>query len=813
MGEIPEKVSPDQGLDQIQKREGCWAILLFITAAVWLVAMTVIMQSAGWLLEQTIFEGVAAKDNRWQLPLFYGASVLVPMAILERKVALPRSKLTYRTLSMAGLFAMLQFPARLVALTGAQLVAVWQIAVMVLYLILLNLWLKRISPDWVPPFKQMDWRGMAPAAIIGLLLGVPWLLWGALGSPLDTLLNLAVGLLFGVSASWTLWGGLLVGTQRPDREYRLADVLIDGLGMALALAIMVTGFGQTSMQWVLLYCLPVLGWTVAILGQVGKEGARGMNWAPVALLLGLAAAWPLMMVDPDELAVITSGGQGERIEWTVRAGRFTLVGGEIIAIVFYLLLRWLRQRARKPLAQKIVLAGVGIAVVCTYFLFGVPGFYGERLFVILKDRADLSAIRSDLPWQERRTQVYQTLVAQAEQDQAAIRAALNRCGVDYTPYYLVNALEVQGGPLVRAWLNSRAEVDRIIDSPILRPLPAAVPVLAGTLSAPTEPTWNVESIAADRVWDSFGVNGAGILVGISDSGVQGDHPAIRDAYAGSVGEGVPAWLDPWNHTTTPTDLSGHGTAVASIILGKNTGIAPGAKWIGCTNLARNLGNPAYYVDCMQFLLAPYPATGDPFTDGEPESGAQIMNYSWGCPTVEGCDKEALLSAVEAIRAAGIFQAAAAGNNGSDICGSISDPPAIYAQVFSVGAIDSDGNMSSFSSIGPVVLDGSLLAKPDILSPGQSVIAANADSSYEAVDGTSFSSPHVAGVVALMWSANPDLIGNVERTEQLLRQSATAYSGPATACYFDENQESKTATYGILNAYEAVKLAVEATTNP
>lgn len=813
MGETPESTGSKRVLDQDQQRQGCWTVVLFILAAVWVATMTLIIQSAGWVLEETLFEGYPATDSRWQLPLIYGVTILIPMAALERKVSSPRSKLTYRTLSMAAAFAILQFPARLTALTNAQGVAGLQIAAMLLYLILANLWLKRVSPDWPAPFKNLDRRGMGLAGLIGLLLSAPWLLWGALGSPLDTLLNLIVGLLFGVSASWTLLGGLLIGTQHADREYRLADILIDGFAMLLVLVVMVTGFGQTGMQWVLLYCLPALGFGVAMLGQVGKEEARGLNWAPVALLLGLAAAWPLLMTDPDELAVIIAGGVGERIEWVNRAGGVTFIIEAAASFAIYPLLRWLPRRASLPLAGKLAVAGVGIAAVCVYFIFGVTGFHGERLFVVMKDQADLTQIDPDLAWQDRRTQVYQLLTAQAENSQQEIRTVLDRFGVHYTSFYLVNAIEVQAGPLARWWLSSRPEVDRILDSPILRPLPEPVKPVAGMLSTPSGPTWNVTLVQADKVWDTLGVTGQGIRVGISDSGIQGDHPAIRDAYAGSLAAGIPAWLDLWNHTPAPSDISGHGTAVTSVIVGKNTGIAPGAKWMGCVNLARNLGNPAYYVGCMQFLFAPYPANGDPLQDGKPTEGAQVLNYSWGCPGVEGCDADSLLPAVKALRAAGIFQAVSAGNMGSDRCSSISDPPAIYGQVFSVGSIDSNETMSSFSSIGPLIVDGKLLTKPDLLAPGEDVIAANVDSSYEAVSGTSFSSPHVAGVVALMWSANPALIGKVDLTEQLLRESASPYSGTLTQCTAGQTSPDNAPTYGILNAFAAVKLAVEATTNP
>jgi subtilisin family serine protease len=311
------------------------------------------------------------------------------------------------------------------------------------------------------------------------------------------------------------------------------------------------------------------------------------------------------------------------------------------------------------------------------------------------------------------------------------------------------------------------------------------------------------------VWSELHVDGSGILVGISDSGVEGGHPEIKGA---ATSNGL-NWLDPWYGSPEPTDISGHGTAVTSIILGKNTGVAPGAEWMGCVNLARNLGNPAYYVECMQFLLAPYPQGGDAFTEGEPALGAQVVNYSWSCPIVEGCDPDALLPAVAALRAAGIFQAAAVGNMGTGYCGTAGDPPAIYSQAFSVGSINSDESMSDFSSVGPVLVDGSLRIKPDLLAPGEAVIAANAVNSYESVSGTSFASPHVAGVVALMWSANPGLIGEVELTESLLRQSANAYTGPTADCSNIQNYDSSGIRYGILNAYEAVRLALAAGVTP
>ena len=64
-------------------------------------------------------------------------------------------------------------------------------------------------------------------------------------------------------------------------------------------------------------------------------------------------------------------------------------------------------------------------------------------------------------------------------------AILDRLGIDYTPYYLVNAIEVEAGPLLRLWLSARHDVDRVLNSPVLRPLYAPNPAARGSAAAPS----------------------------------------------------------------------------------------------------------------------------------------------------------------------------------------------------------------------------------------------------------------------------------------------------------------------------------------
>ena len=108
----------------------------------------------------------------------------------------------------------------------------------------------------------------------------------------------------------------------------------------------------------------------------------------------------------------------------------------------------------------------------------------------------------------------------------------------------------------------------------------------------------------------------------------------------------------------------------------------------------------------------------------------MINNSWGCPPSEGCtDPNVLLTVVQAVRAAGIVTVHSAGNSGSVVWHRESTPAAIYDESFSVGATTSTDAIASFSSRGPVTVDGSNRLKPDVSAPGSSVRSAYLNSAY------------------------------------------------------------------------------------
>jgi len=432
--------------------------------------------------------------------------------------------------------------------------------------------------------------------------------------------------------------------------------------------------------------------------------------------------------------------------------------------------------------------------------------------VVLSEQADLSTAATLKTKLEKGRFVVDTLRAVANRTQGPLKALLERRGIQYQSFYIVNMIKITGDRSLMQELAARADVNRVDANPHVRTI---LPVPTGVDVRPDQGAkveWNVTRVGAPKIW-AAGFKGEGRVVGDADTGVQWDHPALKSHYRGWNGTTVNHdynWHDASpQHSPTPVDPNDHGTFTMSQMVGDDgagnqIGVAPGAQWIGCRNMdANGTGSPTSYTECFQFMIAPYPVGGDP-NQGDPTLAPDSINNSWICPTSEGCSTNTLLAIVDAVRAAGIFPAMAAGNSGS-ACSTVSDPPALYDSSVSVGATNSANQISSFSSRGPVTADGSNRTKPDMSAPGENIRGAVPGNGYQSGwSGTSMATPHVAGGVALLWQVRPALIGDVDATELALTSTAHHQKSSQNCGGSGQNIPNNVFGWGIINLPAAAK---------
>ena len=343
---------------------------------------------------------------------------------------------------------------------------------------------------------------------------------------------------------------------------------------------------------------------------------------------------------------------------------------------------------------------------------------------------------------------------------------------------------------------------------------------------PDQPSnWNIELVGADRVWKDLNVRGEGAVVAGFDTGVGFTHPALVDNYrgyqAGTYNHNY-NWFEPDSKlypdgnlgpsaSGEPRDcdrFSTHGTHTMGTMVGREElrgsvsstqiGMAPNAQWIAVpgicgTTMPGGIGDDIGGLKAFQWLLCPTDLSGDLRT-ADCSKAPDVVNNSWGSANPVN---DVFRPAIQALRAAGIAPVFASGNPTAD-AGSIG-APANAPEAITVGATDIRDRIASFSGRGPSFFEGE--QKPELSAPGVEVRSSVGRNEYFSYSGTSMAAPHVAGLVALLVSA--DLLDgvrdfNVDELERFMQDTA-----------IDLGQSGADDDYGAgrINAYEAVRWAI------
>lgn len=400
---------------------------------------------------------------------------------------------------------------------------------------------------------------------------------------------------------------------------------------------------------------------------------------------------------------------------------------------------------------------------------------------------------------EQHTAAVQALRATAEATQPAI---LNALGSDYFDgrvlnaqgFWIDNVITAHMTPSAIAELAQRSDIDEILAMPKVE-LVAPIPADATGVEDQLVTSNHIKAIRADSVW-SMGYTGTGRLVASLDTGVDGKHLALTTKWRGHNGYSIKeSWFDPiWNDTvpqTYPGTGNSHGTQVMGIMVSTaglvdTIGVCPDCQWISAGAIDIPCPSNPLLITCgnlfesLQWVADP---DGDPLTSHDvPDAvanpwGAVTRLSGAGCvASGVGCD-DVFWNAIDNIEAAGAVMIFAAGNEGDCGAGSIRNPAnriSSETNAFSVGMVDTRTEIDNplvdgLSSRGPSDCDGATV-KPELVAPGVNIRTTTPPVGFTTqAYGTSFSTPYVAGAVALLREYNPN--ATVDQIKQALLTGA------------------------------------------
>ncbi len=293
---------------------------------------------------------------------------------------------------------------------------------------------------------------------------------------------------------------------------------------------------------------------------------------------------------------------------------------------------------------------------------------------------------------------------------------------------------------------------------------------------PNDPYWSQQwgppAINAPQAWDITTGSGA-IKVAVIDQGVQYTHPDLDGRFGATKGyDFVDRDSDPYPDATNED----HGTHVAGIIaaeINNSTGMAGMAQVTLLSFRALSETGSGSYTDIADAVRATV------------QYGVRVANMSLGGPY----SNSTLQSACDYAYQNGVLLIAASGNDGRS---SVSYPAA-YSSVVAVGALASSTSLASYSNYG---------SAQEVVAPGSNILSTVHPNGYQNMSGTSMASPHVAGVAALIFSANSSLSN--QQARDILRNTAVDLGTSGWDTRFG---------YGRVDALAAVQAAQGGGNNP
>lgn len=264
------------------------------------------------------------------------------------------------------------------------------------------------------------------------------------------------------------------------------------------------------------------------------------------------------------------------------------------------------------------------------------------------------------------------------------------------------------------------------------------------------------------------LTGKGVTIGIIDTGVDYTHEDLGGCFGNGckVVEGYDfsgdIFVDDLSliiPDSDPMDYMGHGTHVAATAAGNGgfMGVAPEASIYAYKVFPNSYSS---------VIISAIERSVDPNQDGDFSDHLDVISLSLGGL---GNPDDSMSTAIDNAVDAGVVSVIAAGNSGPRKY--TIDSPGTARKAITVGAVDKQDNIASFSSRGPVIWWASgnevekVIIKPDILAPGVNICAAQwqdawagsecLDDNHVTISGTSMATPHVSGAVAIIKQAHPD----------------------------------------------------------